>query len=408
MKKLWLAAAFLSLVAAGCQTHLPEGPGHDLGPFSVTVFTASGARLEGAVIEGGIDWDYFQIPTNSVGQAILPDHARGEKAIIHLDNYFPLPVTLEEPFRYTLAPTPKALRFLGAVEGLLVRSAPGRLATVDYQGTYHLYSVDASGVAEIASVDVPHSVRQTQLIGDLLWFSTYDDGVFVYSLADPEHPVEQMHLDIPGNTPLFARLDNMIVVANDDEVSALGVYLFEPDGSFVETARFFDKYVTAIAFADGFLVVTGSHEVHPWIYSLEDPTNPVLVYDGVDPVYWSGFLFGHQYLQIPEWDQIAENTVYGRLDLTNPALPQPAGSVQADSRLLAVIDDSTAVGRYYTMGLSLSVLKGSLAGGFQTVALISEDPRYDFNDFEGCAPPYYVISDRLYILEDRIITGSSE
>ncbi|MGZ5514867.1 MAG: hypothetical protein ACXW2O_07180, partial [Candidatus Aminicenantales bacterium] len=69
---------------------------------------------------------------------------------------------------------------------------------------------------------------------------------------------------------------------------------------------------------------------------------------------------------------------------------------------------STAVGRYYTMGLSLSVLKGSLAGGFQTVALISEDPRYDFNDFEGCAPPYYVISDRLYILEDRIITGSSE
>ncbi len=406
MKKLWLAGALFSLVAAGCQTS--GGPAEAEGPFTVTVLTTSGVRLEGAVIEGGIDWDSFEIATNSEGLASLPDHARGVKAIIHLDNYFPLPVTLEEPFRYTLTPTPKTLRVLGNVEGSLVRVTPGRLATVDYYGTYHLYAVDDSGSAEIASANVPRTVKQTQLIGDTLWLSTHEDGIFAYSLADPEHPLEQLHLDIPGYTPLFALRDNMIVVGGYAEVSALGVYRFEADGSFVEVSRFGDYYVSSIAFVEGYLVVTGYRNANPRVYSLADPSNPVLVSGGADPGYWSGFLYGHQYIQIPEWDQITESSAFGWLDLADPLVPRRAGTVAADSRLIGIVDDATAIGYYYTMGNALSVLKGSLAAGFRTVALISEDPHYDLNEFGGCASPYYVISHRLWLLEDRIIPGPSK
>lgn len=406
MKKIWIAAAFVSLVMAGCQTS--GGPAEAEGPFTVTVLTASGVRLEGAVIEGGIDWDSFEIATNSEGLASLPDHARGVEAIIHLDNYFPLPVTLEEPFRYTLTPTPKALRVLGNVEGTLVRFTPGRLATVDYYGTYHLYAVDDSGLAEIASANVPRTIKQTQLIGDTLWLSTHEDGIFAYSLADPEHPSEQLHLDIPGYTPLFALRDNLIVVGSYAEVAALGVYRFEADGSFVEVSRFGDHYVSSIAFVEGYLVVTGYRNANPRVYSLADPSNPVLVSGGADPGYWSGFLYGHQYLQIPEWDQITESSAFGWLDLADPLVPRRAGTVAADSRLIGIVDDATAIGYYHTMGNALSVLKGSLAAGFRTVALISEDPHYDLNEFGGCASPYYVISHRLWVLEDRIIPGPSK
>lgn len=400
MKKLWLAPLFLSLIAAGCQTS-STGDGPDEDSFMVTILKSSGGPLEGAVIEGGIDWEAFRAATDSAGRATLPGHAKRVKAMIHLNNYFPREVTLNWPYLYELAPTPKRLRLLGSIEGRAVRFTPGRLATVDYYGKYHLYAFDENGLVEIASADVPRTVKQAQLIGDTLWLSTHEDGVFAYSLADPEHPLEALHLDIPGNTPIFALKDSLIVVGNYNDQTSLGVYIFEPGGSFQETARFFDSYVSAIAFVDGYLIVTNYYNSHPKVYGLSNPANPVLLYDDANPAYWSGFLFGHQYIQIPQWNQIAKNSVFGWLDLTNPAIPRSAGTVVADSRLVSIVDDTTAIGYYCAMGGALSVLKGSLASGFKTAAIISEDPQYHLNEFGGCAPPYFVISNRLWVLEER-------
>lgn len=399
-REIWLAALLLCIVMAGCQSGLTgEDPAE--GPFTVTVLKSSGEPLEGAVIEGGLDWDAFEVTTDSTGHASLPDHARGVKAVIHLDNYFPLPVTLKEPFRYSLTPTPKRLRLLGNVEGSVARFSPGRLATVDYHGKYHLYAFDEGGLAEIASAEVPRTVKQIELSGDTLWLSTHEDGVFACSLADPEHPVEVLHLDIPGCTSLFALRDHLIVVGDYGNVLPLGVYLFAADGTFEETARFGDFYVSSIVFVEGYLVVTGYRDAHPRVYALDDPSHPVLVYDGADPRYWSGFSYGNQYIQIPEWVDITENAVFGWLDLTNPAAPRPAGLVRADSLLISLIDDATAIGYYYTLGNALSVLKGNLVAGFRTAAVISEHPHYDLNEFGGCAPPFFVISNRLWVLEER-------
>jgi hypothetical protein len=354
------------------------------------------------VIEGGIDWDAYRVKTDANGHATLPSSAWNQDAVIHLDNHVPRRVILMVPYRYELAPTSQRLRLLGSVEGQAVLFAPGRLATLDYQGTYHLYAVDGIGLAEIATIEFPPGVRQARLIGDTLWLAAYHDGIFAYSLADPEHPLEELHLAIPGVNRVFALRGNMVVVGNDKEVSSLGVYFFEADGTFVEAARLGDFYVAAIDFIDGYLVATGYSRAHPRVYDLDDPAHPLLVYESDGPEHWSGFLHGRQYIQIPQRDLISGNTVYTRLDLTAPALPVEAGTFRADSRLVAMIDENTAVGYHYVLGNALSVLKGGPTVGYWTAAVISEDPHYDLNIFGGCAPPYFVISERLWVLEDRI------
>ena len=397
-RRCWLTLAVLCLFSLGCDVRSIV----ETSPFTVTVRTSEGRPIEGAVIEGGIDWDSFWVETNADGHATLPASAWGVDAWIHLDNHIPRRVVLNRPYRYELAPTPQRLRLLGSVEGQAVLFAPGRVATLDYQGTYHLYAIDGTGVVEIATAEFPSGVRQARLIGDTLWLGAYDEGVFSYSLADPEHPLEVLHLAIPGINRVFAVRGNMIVVGNDKEVSSLGVYLFEADGTFVEAARFGDFYVAAIDFLDGYLIATGYSKAHPRVYALDDPAHPLLVYENAGPEYWSGLLYGRQYIQIPDPDVISGNTVYGRLNLTDPALPAEAGTFRADSRLIAMVDGSTAVGYYHVMGSALSVLKGGPATGYWTAAVISEDPHYDLNLFGGCAPPYFVISERLWVLEDRI------
>ena len=390
----------LALILFGCQVHTAGES------FRVTVRDSTRSPLEGVVIEGGIDWDAFQVTTNSSGQADLPGSAKGGEASIHLNNYFPKSVRLRWPYLYEIVPTPQRLRLLGDVKGQLVRFEAGRLATMDYHGNYHLYAVDIGNLTEIATAPVPRLIRQTKLIDDTLWFSTLRGGIYAYSLADLEHPVEQLHLAIPGDTPIFALRDNLVAVGNTDDHSSIGVYTFEPDGSFAEMSRFFEAYVSKIDFIGDFLIVTNYYSAHPKIYDLSNPANPVLVWDAVDPTYWSGFLYGQVYIQIPR-HIISEKAVYGRLDLSNPLLPQTMPAALADSRLVAVIDDETAVGYYYAIGNALAVLNGGMTTGFRTVALVSEDPTTDLNEFGGCARPYYVIGERLWILEERVSASST-
>ena len=397
-RKRWLALAVLSFFPLGCGVR----PAVETESFTATVLTSQGRPIEGAVIEGGIDWDSFRVETDADGHATLPPSAGGGEAWIHLDNHLPRRVILTRPYRYELVQTSQRLRLLGSVEGQALGFAPGRLATLDYQGTYHLYAINGTGVTEMATAELPHGVKQVRIIEDRVWLAAYDAGIFAYSLADPEHPLEVLHLAVPGVNRIFALRGNMVVVGNDKETSSLGLYIFEPDGTFVEAARFGDFYVAAVDFVDGYLVASGYNKAHPRIYSLDDPSHPVLVYDDGGPEHWSGFLHGRQYVQIPPRDLISGNTVYTRLDLTAPALPVEAGTFRADSRLVAMVDETTAVGYYHILGNALSVLKGGPSSGYWTAAVISEDPHYDLNLFGGCAPPYFVISERLWILEDRI------
>ena len=400
-KVLSVLAIPLILLLAGCQTRAVD-PREE--SFSVTVHDHTGRPIEGIIIEGGVDWDSFQVPTDASGRAELPGSANGGEAFLHLNNYFPRRVVLRWPFRYEMTATPQRLRLLGDAPGKVVGAAPGRLATMDYYGNYHLYAIDEAGLTEISTSPVARLIRQVEPIADAVWVSTQHGGIYSYSLADLEHPVEQLHLAIPGDTPVFARRDNVVAVGNTAAQASIGVFSFMPDGTFTELSRFFDSYVSGLAFIGDFLVVTGYSSAHPKIYDISNPVSPVLVWDAADPAFWNGFLFGRAYIQIPHGD--SGELSHGRLDLSNPLLPQSGQAFQSDSLLEALINDHTAVGYYRVLGNALSVLNGSVSSGFHTVAIVSEDPRYDLNQFGGCAPPFYVIGERLWVLEERTSADS--
>ena len=56
----------------------------------------------------------------------------------------------------------------------------------------------------------------------------------------------------------------------------------------------------------------------------------------------------------------------------------------------------------YRYELAPTTQRLRLLGSVEGQAVISEDPHSDLNLFGGCAPPYFVISDRLWVLEERI------
>lgn len=104
--KLFLLTSFL-LALAGCG----EGPiPVDDRAIQILVRDQHSRPVEGAIVQGGIDWDYFQARTNSDGIASLPADAEGKLASISKANYFPNVVPKLYTGIYPLHETPGTMR----------------------------------------------------------------------------------------------------------------------------------------------------------------------------------------------------------------------------------------------------------------------------------------------------------
>lgn len=368
------------------------------GRFVVEVVTSKGEPISSATIEGGIDWEFFSIKTDSRGVAILPSYARGKSAVIYKNNFFPEIIQSLSSTKYILKSTPKQFKLVGNVAGWSIRFNSGILITIDYIGVYHVYSYDEQSITEIASAQLPKCIKETQLRGDTLWFSTHDDGIYVYSLHDALQPQQLFHFSIPGYLGPFAVKDTIVAIGNPWERDSLRIFSYKSDGQYKEISNFGNYLAVKMSFISDFLVIVNYYDNLPAILDLQDPTNPRLVYNGVEPEYWSGFLFNNYLILIPRWELIEETTNYKLIDLSNPTNPSNAGVFSADSRLYEITNDNTAIGAYYSYSGAISVLNGSLTNGFQTTAIISEGTIPD--EFGGCAPPYYIIGGRLWRLQD--------
>jgi hypothetical protein len=373
------------------------------GQFEVRVLSSSsGFPVAGATISGGIDWTAFEVKTNDEGIALLPGSARGEWARIYKNNFFPYHVESLSPTHYFIKPTPKKFKLIGDISGWSIRFDSGTIITVDYQGGYHLYSYNDQGIIEIASAQIPKCIRETQLHGDRLWFSTHDDGIYVYSLEDPFQPVQLFHLAIPGYLGSFAMKDSIIVVGNPWDNDSVRVFNYNTNGDFQEIARFGNHLIEKMAFIGNYLVILNYYDCLPVIYDLKDLANPCLIYKGVEPEYWYGFLFRNYLVLIPNLDFINETTTYKLINLSDPAHPSTSGFFSADSKLFEIVDDRIAIGRYYLWTGATSVLIGDINQGFKTIAIITDHPwvQIFLHESEGCAPPYFIIGERLWKLED--------
>lgn len=165
-----------------------SSPGNG-GAFHVRVIDTAGNPLAGAIIEGGLDWDSFRVTTDIQGRALLPGVAFDVRATIRKNNYFSIIDNDLRPRDYVLTPTPYVLTELGEIEGDLIRFEFFRILTITYQGQYRVYSFDGNVVAEIAVVEFPPAVKEFKLFGNVLWYTTHVNGIYVYSLTDPLNPI---------------------------------------------------------------------------------------------------------------------------------------------------------------------------------------------------------------------------
>ncbi len=412
IRKKILLLSMIILLISGCE----DNRGH----FRVKVVSPYRQPVEGATIEGGIDWQHFQVQTDSRGITILPGFALMYDAFIYKTNFFPkyVPLALSAhtiiSYTYIIEPTPKQFRLIGSVEGWSILFDSGTLVTVDYQGGYHVYSYSDQGITEIASAQIPGTIKDTQLHGDTFWFSTHSDGIYVYSLADPLNPQQLFHLDIPGYLGSFALKNEIIVVGHPSYKETLRIYSYNTSGECQEIASFGNYLVRKMAFISDYLVVVNYYDNLPAVFDLQDPSNPYLVYNGVEPDYWHGFLYKNYLVLVPKPDLVEEQTNYKLIDLpdyklidlSDPTNPTTNGFFSADSQLFKIINDSTAMGRYHVWSGGISVLSGNITQGFKTVAISTDNPFHPFfllgfHEFEGCAPPYFIIGEQLWKLEDR-------
>ncbi len=378
-----------------------------IGQFKVKVVTPYRRPVEGATVEGGFDWESFQVKTDSRGIAILPIFALNYNAFIYKNNFFPKYIDFSQfpsifpPHTYTITPTPEQLKPIGDVEGWSIQFNQGTLVTLDSHGGYHVYSYSSQGIHQILSIQFPtSSIRDTQLRGNTLWFSTHSDGVYVYSLADPFNPQQLYHLNITGYLRKLAINDSVVVVGTSSR-EELRVYSYNTSGEIQELSRFGNHLGVNLNFRGDYLIVLDYHDHLPAIYDFHDPANPFLVYNGIEPEYWHGFLYENYLILTPKWEFIGEKTNYKIIDLSDPASPSTAGFFYADSRLIQIIDENTAIGRYYIWSGATSILHGNIASDFKTTATVTDNPWVQnfLHKFEGCSFPFFIIGKRLYMLE---------
>ena len=110
------------------------------GSFEVKVVSPDESPIESAWIEGGFDWTWYRVFTDSNGVALVPGHARSEQATIMKDNFIPLFVERLDTRQYILEPTPQLLRLIGTAEGTAIIFEADNLVTLSYHGDYHVYT----------------------------------------------------------------------------------------------------------------------------------------------------------------------------------------------------------------------------------------------------------------------------
>lgn len=370
------------------------------GAFRVTVYSSEMQPIGGARIAGGFDWDAFSVETDFEGVAILPSHARGQRATISKTNFYPYEVESLEPRYYVIESTPQMMKLIGEINGDLVQAVQfdsDRISAVDYHGNYHVYEYNDNGLNQIASVQLPGCIRYFKVFGNTLWLSTHEQGFYVYSLQNLLQPQIICHIDIPGcNIRPFAVKDTILAVAETE--GALRLFSFSYDGQFQEIVGLGDFWVRDVTFISHYLIIVGAEtsnrKCFPVVYDLQDPANPQCVYTGSEPEFLFCFMYKN-YLVMQSYSYTSVPIDYRLLDLSNPANPHEAGSYPSEAYFIDIINDSTAIGMYSP---SVAVLKGGILSGFNIAATVSEG--YMLDEFGGSYPPYYIIAHNLWKLED--------
>lgn len=368
-------------------------------PFEITVTDKIGMPVEGAIVEGGFDWEHFWVMTDSWGRAEVPGFGRVFPAAIKKDNHFSIIVDHLRSGTYSLSPTPLKLGEIGRIKGDLIRFENSRIITINYQGEYRVYSFNGYDISEILMVELPFPVVEFKLFGDELWYTTFQDGIYVYSLADPMNPAELFHLDFYGLPRAFDVKDSLVAVGANAGTGPIRLFAYHTDGTVTELDRIGNLAVRKIYFRSHYLIALNYYSNLYTVFDVADPNDVRFEYQGNHEGYYSPFFYGDTL--ILEGSGIyppEEKMGFLMIDMSDPGNPSEIGEFMAEGRIDYIVDDFTAVGRYYLDGDAMSVFKRTAAGDFEAVAMVSEHG-YDYH--HGSDPPYFLTCERLWKLEKR-------
>lgn len=390
----------LSVCLAGCG----EGPlPIDERSIQIVVRDAESRPVEGAVVQGGIDWDFFQVRTNGDGIAVLPADAEGQRATIAKTNYLPNAVPRIFSGIYPLHTTPRTLTRIGGVAGSVIRFGQGELLTLDYSGTYRLYAFSEHGITEVAARPLGDSIeliRSTRLVGDTLWCATNSHGIYAVSLHDPLAPRTLFKLQYTGNLWPITVKDSLLIAGNAWHSGPVRILTYTSDGRCTEIGSVLNSYVRRLELIGNAVVVCGGIGTIPAVLDITDPHQPRVAYTN------SGSGFTNAFFSSPNIVLTSEaRTADGMHPLLFKALRvsvrgdvTPEGEFTADSWLAGIAPGGIAYGRNFFDVNTIAFLEGSVASGFTTVATLEG---HFYEDIGGAAPPYFVVEGYLWRLGGR-------
>jgi hypothetical protein len=407
---LFVGAAF---VLAGCGSD-PCGPGDPGEPatFEVTVLTYRDMPVEGAWVEGGVDWTSYRVRTDSMGIARVPGSARGRPAFIHKNNFYPRFVEDLGADTYWLYPTPARLERVGDVEGRSLRFYTSVLTTLTYRGVYHAYAYDDTEVTELATKELAAwAIRDVKFVDERLWLSTHDEGVYAYSVIEPLSPDFQFHLDVEGYLGPIAVKGNVIVVGDPWGEDPVRVFSFTEDGQATLLSTIDAHYAAQMEFRGDNLIILSfntyrSQEVTLKIVDLTDAEAPKTMYSLVEWGGRGGLLLEDYVLMGPNMSEGTFRIAYTTLFIGDPANPAYVGRTLSDTFLFTVPDGSYGFGAYCSRILGCTeytcmyaVASGEVQSSFEAVAVLTECFYPEHGSVQ--APPFFVVGDALWRLEQN-------
>ena len=366
--------------------------------FEVMIRDNNGIPVEGVSIEGGIDWDAYYVKTNEKGIAILPKTAFGRFSKIYKTNYMPVSISGLSDSVYTINHAIKKLELIGQVEGKAIRFKQNELITLDYFGKYHVYNYNDKSVNEIFSIQLDHNaiaIRDIKLLGDTLWFSTHESGIFCYSIKSPTSPKFLFRVSIQGYLGAFAVKNSLIIVGEPWDPGPLRVYSFTNTGGYQQLSSISKYLVNKMIVIGNSVLIMGNNDCLPSVFDISDPKNIKLQYNGLEPDFKSGLFYKNLSILTSMYAYGNINIDYRVLDCSIPSKPKILPLYSADSWLTDFASDNIALGNYYYHNQTISILYKGAFNRFNTVATVSEGT---INGVGGTFPPYYIIGDRLWKL----------
>lgn len=292
---------------------------------------------------------------------------------------------------------------MGSVDGKAIRFRQNELMTLNYQGTYHLYSYNDQSVTETFQCvlhDSVDAIQKTLLAGDTLWLTTHDSGVFAFSIQNPSSPVFLFRIPVSGYLGPFVVKDSLLILGDPGEPGPLRVMVYRPTGEYRELSRVQNYFVRSMTGIGNAVVLLGNSDCLPTVFDISDPASPALLYNGLEWGYQTGFFYNRLAILTPRTGS-GGNIIqleYKVLDLSNPVSPRPMNPIISDSWITGLASDSIAYGNCYVRYLTINILSGNMQTGFQTVASVSDNT---FDGVGGAFPPYYVIGNRLWKMVER-------